>query len=681
MLRLQTTLIGLLISLFTISAQTTVSLPNAGSLASKISKKDKKSITSIKINGPLNVEDLMELRELAQGDSGRLATIDLSATTLTAIPDEAFSECKTLTKVVLPASLTRIGHSAFGGCKNLTSINIPEKVNSIGDYAFAECEKMETFTIPQGVTIISNGCFADCQNLKTIKLPKRAQSIGKEAFARCTELKAIEIPAEVASIGGAAFAGCVNLSFIKVDPTNKRFCSTAGGVLYSKDGKIVLQYPAGKTGDVYTIPNGVVRVGMYAFSGCKNIKKITIPTSCTSVGYGAFYSCSNLEDIELPDRINIIQEDVFYGCGNLTKINIPKGVTKIGVNAFFGCAKLKSLTLPSNVKTISKQAFQGCSNLESINIPEGVTELPEACLALCFRLRDISLPSTLTTIGDMAFAGDTTLMSLKLPASLQSIGGAAFTNCSSLEDLKLPANLKTIGFAAFASCSSLKSLTIPASVDSVGISSIATCEGLTELKVEGTKPPRANMLASYAISDTLQLTVPSGSEDAYHNALGWKEFKHINGKTYEIVREETESELAEKMAAVENASMEQCFMVYSSISQEINISRNKENSIIYKANEVDEKAHFANGDAALANFLKENVTYPKHAKGKQGTVTICFVVEKSGAISNLKVTQSQGNELDAEAVATLFSMPRWTPAKKDGQDVRSENEIKINIRK
>ena len=121
-------------------------------------------------------------------------------------------------------------------------------------------------------------------------------------------------------------------------------------------------------------------------------------------------------------------------------------------------------------------------------------------------------------------------------------------------------------------------------------------------------------------------------------------------------------------------------MVYSSLNSEIKSARIIEDNNIYLENEVEEKARFAAGND-LAAYLKNAVKYPAHAKGKQGIVTVAFVVEKNGSLSHLKVKQSQGNELDAEAVATVFAMPNWEPAKKDGKVVRSQTELKINIRK
>lgn len=682
MLKLKAIIISLLLGCTSVYAQTNIACTSAGSLKDKIGEDNLKTITHIIVTGPLNAEDISVLKKVATADSGKLSIIDLSKTELLAIGEEAFAECTNLTKIVLPSSISQIGNSAFGGCKNLTEITIPEKVSVLGDYAFAECEKIKTINIPQSVTDIPNGCFADCHALESIKLPLHAKKIGKEAFARCQELKRIDIPAEISSIGGAAFAGCQKLAFIKVDPNNKKYCSTAGGVLYSKDGKYILQYPAGKEGDVYTIPNGVIRVGSFAFSGSNSIKRITIPSTCTSVGYGAFYECGNLNDIELPEQLVKIESDLFYGCKSLQQIKIPANVTSIGNNSFFGCSNLKTIVIPSKVTKLGKQTFQGCSSIESLVLPEGITEVPQSCFAFCNNLRTVKLPGTLTAIAEMAFAADTALTTITLPSNTTTVGGGAFAGCKNLDKISIPNGVRTIDYASFVNCANLQNIIIPNSIDSVGISSFVGCEKLSEIHVESINPPKANILAHYNLTDTVKLIVPNGSEESYHNALGWKEFKHINNKVYDIIHEEAESELSSQLTITDGSIKEENFLVYSSLTPDIETSKVIEDNNIYFENEVEEKAHFTSEKMDLNTYLTNTVKYPNHAKNKQqGAVTVSFVVEKNGTLSHLKVKESQGNEFDAEAVATIFAMPNWTPAKKDGKVVRSETELKINIRK
>ncbi len=54
---------------------------------------------------------------------------------VTAIPDDAFQGCESITEVSLPSTLEKIGEEAFAECP-ITSITIPKSVNEIGWHAF-----------------------------------------------------------------------------------------------------------------------------------------------------------------------------------------------------------------------------------------------------------------------------------------------------------------------------------------------------------------------------------------------------------------------------------------------------------------------------------------------------------------------------------------------------------------
>ena len=111
------------------------------------------------------------------------------------------------------------------------------------------------------------------------------------------------------------------------------------------------------------IPESVVRIGNYAFSGCKNLTTITIPDSVTSIGKMAFYGCSGLTAIAIPDSVTSIGESAFEGCQNLTAITIPDSVTSIGESAFSWCKNLTTITIPDSVTSIGKDAFYNCEKL------------------------------------------------------------------------------------------------------------------------------------------------------------------------------------------------------------------------------------------------------------------------------------------------------------------------------
>lgn len=96
---------------------------------------------------------------------------------------------------------------------------------------------------------------------------------------------------------------------------------------------------------------------------------------------------------------------------------------------------------------------------------------------------------------------------------------------------------------------------------------------------------------------------------------------------------------------------------------------------------VDKVASFPGGLQAMMNYLKRSIKYPKSCKdaGIQGRVTVSFVINKDGSIQNVEVVRGVHEILDAEAIRVVKSMPKWTPAEKNGKKVRSKYSLPINF--
>ena len=92
---------------------------------------------------------------------------------------------------------------------------------------------------------------------------------------------------------------------------------------------------------------------------------------------------------------------------------------------------------------------------------------------------------------------------------------------------------------------------------------------------------------------------------------------------------------------------------------------------------VEEQPTFGGGEEARQKFLSDNIKYPDLARenGIQGTVYVTFVVEPDGNISNVQVLKGIGAGCDEEAIRVVKMMPKWTPGKQRGKNVR----VKINM--
>ena len=87
--------------------------------------------------------------------------------------------------------------------------------------------------------------------------------------------------------------------------------------------------------------------------------------------------------------------------------------------------------------------------------------------------------------------------------------------------------------------------------------------------------------------------------------------------------------------------------------------------------EPDEMPVFPGGDAALMNFLAQNINYPPSAVDNniEGKVMVQFVVTRTGEIGEVKVVRPVDPELDAEAVRVVKLLPKFIPGEMDGKPV------------
>lgn len=92
---------------------------------------------------------------------------------------------------------------------------------------------------------------------------------------------------------------------------------------------------------------------------------------------------------------------------------------------------------------------------------------------------------------------------------------------------------------------------------------------------------------------------------------------------------------------------------------------------------VEVMPSFPGGQGALMSYLNSHTKYPVVAQenGVQGRVTVSFVVERDGSITDVHVVRSVDPSLDREAARVVSSMPNWQPGKQNGSAVR----VKFNV--
>ena len=216
-------------------------------------------------------------------------------------------------QVTISKNVERIEEKAFYGA-TIREIVIPENAKSIGEEAFYRCEKLEKVFIDGTV------------------------EIGKEAFS-FSGIKEITIPSG-SVVNGCAFAYCEKLEKLTFKGDAKW------------NGSISLQYTSIKE---YKVPDGMKKVSVGMFLGCKKLKKITIPVTVKKIEQQAFQNCVKLNKIKYKGTKKQWNKIKFVKTGNVwgkfAKITTTNSSWKNKVKLS------KKMKLDEVYKRSAKQAF------------------------------------------------------------------------------------------------------------------------------------------------------------------------------------------------------------------------------------------------------------------------------------------------------------------------------------
>ena len=398
-------------------------------------------------------------------------------------------------------------------------------------------EKIMTAVIEPGVTNICSFAFFGCKNLTSVTIPEGVTSIGSYAFNACN-LTSMEIPASVTAIGtldASALGAGRNLTGYFVDEKNAAYTSV-DGILFSKDGTVLVAYPQGKNDTSYSIPESVTCIASDAFGGSR-LTSVTIPESVTSIRLGAFFGCNGLTSITIPKSVVSIGDLALADCANLSSIyadeentvytsvdgilfnkekttlvvypsgrkttsyRIPEGVTSIGDYAFDGCG-LTSVTIPGSVTSIGSSAFSGCPSLKDVYYAGTQTQWDAV------QIGDYNGPLFKATLhfkfaNSVAFGscGDNLTWDIGADRTLTISGIGAMLDYEYTTDdngdrhttapwyaysptkLVIEDGVTYIGHYAFLGCGLTGSVTIPETVTGLGWESFGLCSGLTDVTI------------------------------------------------------------------------------------------------------------------------------------------------------------------------------------------------------
>ena len=268
----------------------------------------------LRLKGSLNKEDWTTIKNMTT-----LCYLDMSETTVTEIPAEAFTNTSIRT-IKWPANLKVIGGKAFYNKYLRGHLVLPETLDSIGPSAFYR-NYIDSVSMPHKQIAFANDIFRENSNLTKVEFNSCASYMTNNMFYSCKKLRSVSGMECVKTIGGSVFAECDSLR-------------TVGNIVPTM-------------------------IGNNAFYACRKLESFDL-SQVTSVGEGAFYSCQSLKTVDMPE-VSSMGGSCFSSCSALTSVSIGDKLSKIPNSAFSGCSALKTITLGASVSYFDYSAFNGVS--------------------------------------------------------------------------------------------------------------------------------------------------------------------------------------------------------------------------------------------------------------------------------------------------------------------------------
>ena len=305
----------------------TKNVAQAGTLSTVIGE-DKENITKLKLTGNLNDTDVQYLEEMIR--EAALQELNLKDALLYTINVCRFSDCKSLTSLVLPDVLQRIEKGAFGGCTGLTTISLPAGLEYMYG-AFHGCT---------GLTSIYANMPAPLQDAYSFErvdksycylyVPKGSLDAYRqdEEWGRFPYIAGLE---QDPATGLVSLDICPNgywngelIDAAMRDKVKSLKISGSGAV----DFGFINQYLSGNLQNLDLKDANVTDLPYCGLDRCQDLTTISLPAGLRSIDKGFLSNCRNLRTIYayMPDPNALIYEDNFYYESREWTLYVPKGM-------------------------------------------------------------------------------------------------------------------------------------------------------------------------------------------------------------------------------------------------------------------------------------------------------------------------------------------------------------------
>lgn len=462
---------------------------------------------------------------------------------ITSVGARAFYKHRGIQTVCLADSITAIGAKAFYGCSALEFALLPSGLNSIGDVAFANCLGEQAFSVVflgappasfgQGVfqnTTYSvsylpeyeeswedfNGYEYDLMDVNPV-MARLGDRVFMESGGKLSPKPNVEQRTDRKGSDGSYVFGFGDIWDFDAGTSNAVF----GGLSFSHGITGIGSFAFCDSPYSYygarliEIPEGVMRIGDFAFFGMSSLQAVRIPASVTAIGDGALGISAHLEEIALNEdnQSFTLVDGVLYSADGARLLRctaleaeqyaIPAGVTRVDSGAFDN-AVISLLRVPASVTNLG--SFCSADSLRApMILPIGAFEVDPGNPAyasvdglLCNKSGSlllrcpggmagaITLPASVTAVGGGAFLGCSAVTAVNGLNQLQTLGAFALAG-SGVSAVTLPVGLTAIPAGLFYNCQALETLAIPAGVDAIGPQAFGG-SGLSSVTFLGPKP-------------------------------------------------------------------------------------------------------------------------------------------------------------------------------------------------
>ena len=422
-----------------------------------------------------------------------------------------------------------IGGDAFlYNCKT-SNITLADTIKYIGKRAFYDefgksLLSAKPLTLPKSLESVGEIAFVSPSlTFANLDFPENMKEISGWAFVyNKVNTKKVTISAGVRSLGFGMFRGTIER--IEVDKKNENYKSL-DGVLFSKDGESLIEYPPMKSNTEYEVQEGVKNIEYQSFCECQNLKRITLPSTVNRIGSQVFYGSVLLQRVVVnavtPPKVD---SNAFQNFNSNCFVLVPKGcankykaadgwkqianqiIDEIPSEFTVNNIKYKVLSLEDRTVEVAKNPNASGAITIPSNVPYlGFQFTVVGVGAEAFyhsKITSISLPNTIKSVGYDAF--NELRISMSLPSSLEKVESRAFRK-NIFEDLSLPSGLKEIGSAAFAfAVVKSKRATIPSSV--IAIVGNVFYDSVKEIKVSDSNPAYKSINGVLLSKDGRKLT-------------------------------------------------------------------------------------------------------------------------------------------------------------------------------